>query len=455
MSANTDPAYARAISLADSAREASRLVAAATSAQRTRAIEELASQIDAPAFRARVLAANAEDVAAARSAGQSASWIDRLTLDAKRIGQLVGALREVAAQVDPVGEVTESRTRPNGLSIQRVRAPLGSILMIYEARPNVTADAAALCLRAGNAALLRGGKEAFRTNSVLIEAAQEALSAAGLPRTAVQLIEPDRALLDVLLSLEDRIDLCIPRGGPSLIKLIAEKSRIPVIKHYQGVCHLYVASDADVNVAELLAVNGKAQRPSVCNALEALLVDASVMNAQLPRIARALFVAGVELRCDARALPIVQAALATPIGSDEAAQLESLLARAGVPTGRERKAALGAVESDYGCEFSELKMLVSIVDGVEGALEHIARFGSRHTEAICTRDARLAEEFVRRVDASCAVVNASTRFNDGGELGLGAEIGISTSKLHAYGPMGARELTCTRFVVRGDGQARR
>ena len=445
----------RAISLADAARAASRLVAAATSAQRTQAIHELASRIDAPAFRTRVLAANAEDVAAARSAGQSASWIDRLTLDEKRIGQLVAALREVAAQVDPVGEVTESRTRPNGLSIERVRAPLGSILMIYEARPNVTADAAALCLRAGNAALLRGGKEAFRTNSVLIEAAQEALSSAGLPRTAVQLVEPDRALLDVLLTLEDRIDLCIPRGGPSLIKLIAEKSRIPVIKHYQGVCHLYVAPDADVNVAELLAVNGKAQRPSVCNALEALLVDASVMHAQLPRIARALFVAGVELRCDARALPVVEQALRAPIGSDEAAQLESLLARAGVPTGRERKPALGAVESDYGCEYSELKMLVAIVDGVEGALEHIARFGSRHTEAICTRDPKLAEEFIRRVDASCAVVNASTRFNDGGELGLGAEIGISTSKLHAYGPMGARELTCTRFVVRGDGQARR
>jgi len=446
---------ARAHALADAAREASRQVAAATAGQRTRAIEVLAARIDERKFRERLLAANALDVAAAKAAGQSASWIDRLALDEKRLTQLGQALREVAAQPDPVGEVTESRTRPNGLSVEKIRAPLGSILMIYEARPNVTADAAALCLRAGNAALLRGGKEAYESNRVLIEGVQDALAAADLPREAVQLVEPDRALLDVLLTLEDRIDLCIPRGGPSLIRLIAEKSRIPVIKHYQGVCHLYVAPDADLAVAGLLAVNGKAQRPSVCNALEGLLVDASSMDAQLPHLARALWLAGVELRCDARALPLVERALAAPLSPGEETELNGLLARAGVPAGRERKPALGAVESDFGCEFSELKLLVAVVDGLSGALDHIAKFGSRHTEAICTRDEQLAREFIRRVDASCAVVNASTRFNDGGELGLGAEIGISTSKLHAYGPMGARELTCTRFVVRGDGQARR
>jgi len=257
------------------------------------------------------------------------------------------------------------------------------------------------------------------------------------------------------LLLEDRIDLCIPRGGPSLIRKIAEQSRIPVVKHYQGVCHLYVAPDADLDIAGLLAVNGKAQRPSVCNALECLLIDSSTLAEQLPPLSRALWAAGVELRCDARALPIVQAALAQPVSAEDEARLAALLVRGGVPAGRMRPAALGAVASDYGCEFLELKMLVAVVDGLDGALEHIEKFGSHHTEAICTRDAKLGEAFIARVDSSCALVNASTRFNDGGELGLGAEIGISTSKLHAYGPMGARELTCTRFVVRGDGQARR
>jgi glutamate-5-semialdehyde dehydrogenase len=327
-------------------------------------------------------------------------------------------------------------------------------LMIYEARPNVTADAAALCLRAGNAVLLRGGKEAQRSNSLLIQAAQGALEQAGLPRDGVQFVEPDRALLDVLLTLEDRIDLCIPRGGPSLVRKIAEQSRIPVVKHYQGVCHLYVAPDADPDLAELLAVNGKAQRPSVCNALEALLIDSASLETQLPRLARALWVAGVELRCDARSLPVVEISLEPETRGLELSKLNELLERSGVPPGRSRAPALAAVASDYGNEFGELKLLVAVVDGLEGALAHIAKWGSRHTEAICTTSPGLGDEFVRRVDASCAVINASTRFNDGGELGLGAEIGISTSKLHAYGPMGAQELTCTRFVVRGAGQAR-
>ncbi len=235
-----------------------------------------------------------------------------------------------------MGEVTEAQTRPNGLRVERIRAPLGSILMIYEARPNVTADAAALCLRAGNAALLRGGKEAQRSNTLLVEPAQAALAEAGRPESAVELVEPERALLDALLLLEDRIDLCIPRGGPSLIRKIAEQSRIPVVKHYQGVCHLYVAPDADLEVACLLAVNGKAQRPSVCDALECLLVDSSTL-ADASAICRALWFAGVELRCDARALPIVQAALAQPVSPDEEARLAALLSRAGVPGGRVRR----------------------------------------------------------------------------------------------------------------------
>ena len=370
---------------------------------------------------AEILGANEVDLA--RASGQPAAFIDRLRLDENRLRAMAAAMREVAALPDPVGEVVESYTRPNGLRVERVRAPLGVVLMIYESRPGVTADAAALCLRSGNAVLLRGGSEALQSNSVLVTACQRALEGAGLPEDAVQLVPPDRALLDALLQQDARIDLCIPRGGRSLIDFIDERSRIPVVKHDQGVCHLYVAADADLDQAERLVVNAKAQRPGVCNALECLLVDSSIAGTALPRLGRALGEAGVELRADARALPLLPGA--SPARPD-----------------------------DFGREFLDLVLAVAVVDGVEAALGHIARYGSRHTEAICTRDVETAERFVREVDASCALVNASTRFNDGGELGLGAEIGISTSKLHAYGPMGVRELTCTRFVVRGDGQVR-
>ena len=361
---------------------------------------------------AEILGANEVDVA--RASGQTAAFIDRLRLDEQRIRAMVSAMREVAALPDPVGEVVESQARPNGLRVERVRAPLGVVLMIYESRPNVTAEAAALCLRSGNAALLRGGSEALQTNAAI---------AACFTEDAVQLVSPDRALLDELLQLHEQIDLCIPRGGPSLIRFVAERARVPVIKHYQGVCHLYVAADADLKMATRVAVNAKAQRPGVCNALECLLVDAGCAPEALPRLAAALREAGVELRCDERALPLVSG---------------------GVP----------AMADDFGREFLDLKLAVAVVDGVEGALRHIARYGSRHTEAIVTGDPQLAQRFLNEVDASCVLWNASTRFNDGGELGLGAEIGISTSKLHAYGPMGLRELTCTRYVVRGDGQVR-
>ena len=359
-----------------------------------------------------ILGANEVDLANAR--GQTPAFIDRLRLDKKRVAEMAGALEQVAALPDPVGEVVESQTRPNGLRVERVRAPLGVVLMIYESRPNVTAEAAALCLRSGNAALLRGGSEALQTNSAI---------AACFPEDAVQLVPPDRALLDQLLQLEGHIDLCIPRGGPSLIEFIASRARVPVIKHYQGVCHLYVAADADLEMAVRLAVNAKAQRPGVCNALECLLVDAKIAPRALPPLGAALRAAGVELRCDERALPFVEGGIA-------------------------------ALADDFGREFLDLKLAVAVVDGLDGALRHIARYGSRHTEAIVTRDQALAGRFLSEVDASCVLWNASTRFNDGGELGLGAEIGISTSKLHAYGPMGLRELTCTRFVVRGDGQVR-
>jgi glutamate-5-semialdehyde dehydrogenase len=410
-----------AVELAERARTASRGLSRSSAEQRARALQLFAAELASPRVASAMEAANAADLRGA--AGQNAAFLDRLRLDAARLAELAQAVRDVAALPDPVGEVVERTTRPNGLRVERVRAPLGVVLMIYEARPGVTGDAAALCLRSGNAVLLRGGSEALQSNSVLVEAFQRALEAAGLPEDAVQLVPPDRGLLDVLLKQEERIDLCIPRGGTSLIRFVAERSRIPVVRHYQGVCHLYVAADADLEQAEQLAVNAKAQRPGVCNALECLLVDSRIAAQALPRLGRALEGAGVELRADARALPHLPG-------------------------------ALPAAPDDFGREFLDLKLAVAVVDGVEGALGHIARYGSRHTEAICTRDGQLAERFVREVDASCTLVNASTRFNDGGELGLGAEIGISTSKLHAYGPMGLRELTCTRFVVRGDGQVR-
>jgi len=402
-----------AMELAERARLASRRLAKMTSQERAQLVLDAAQALEQRSRE--IAAANQIDLARAREAGQTAAFLDRLRLDEPRIAGLSAALREVAALPDPVGEIVESRERPNGLRVERVRAPLGVILMIYEARPNVTAEAAALCLRSGNAPLLRGGSEALQTNAAVLACFAEDL---------VQLVPPDRALLDELLQLEEKIDLCIPRGGPSLIRFIAERSRVPVIKHYQGVCHLYIAADADLAMAEELAVNGKTQRPGVCNALECLLVDARIASVALPPIARALKTRDVELRCDPRALELV-------------------------PGARTAEA------SDFGREFLDLKLAVAVVDGPDAAIAHIARYGSRHTEAICTRDAVLADRFILEVDASCVLWNASTRFNDGGELGLGAEIGISTSKLHAYGPMGLRELTCTRFVVRGDGQVRR
>lgn len=365
------------------------------SRDRARLVLDAAAAIEARA--SDIAAANEVDVA--RAAGQSAAFIDRLRLDRPRIAEMARALREVAALPDPVGEVVESFARPNGLRVERVRAPLGVILMIYESRPNVTAEAAALCLRSGNAALLRGGSEALQTNAAIADCFGD---------DAVQLVPPDREILDELLQLEDQIDLCIPRGGPSLIRFISERARVPVIKHYQGVCHLYVAADADLSMAEEIAINAKVQRPGVCNALECLLLDEAIAVKLLPRLQKAM--------------PQVEF-LVTP--------------------------------DAYGREFLDLKLAVAVVQGIDGALRHIARYGSRHTEAIVTRDPALADRFLREVDASCVLWNASTRFNDGGELGLGAEIGISTSKLHAYGPMGLRELTCTRFVVRGDGQVRR
>ncbi|MFN7135293.1 MAG: glutamate-5-semialdehyde dehydrogenase, partial [Myxococcales bacterium] len=315
----------------------------------------------------------------------------------------------------------------NGLEIRKVRIPLGVVLMIYEARPNVTADAAALCLKSGNAVILRGGKEALRTNLQVASAVSAGLAEAGLPRHAVQLVPTaDRTVMLELLLEEERIDLAIPRGGESLIRFVAENARVPVIRHYKGVCHVYVHEKADPGKALPIVVNAKAQRPGVCNAAECLLVDRKALG-QLPAIAEALVKEGVELRCDPTALSALQ---------------------------RRRIPAVAASPEDFGREFLDRILAVRVVKDIDEALAHIATYGSMHTEAIVTQDVSVAQRFVREVVASAVVVNASTRFNDGGELGLGAEIGISTTKLHAFGPMGLAELTAQKFVVHGDGQIR-
>ena len=412
--------------LAEAARDAARLLSHAPTAQKDAALLETAVALG---NRSRaILEANRADLDAARKAGQGAAYLDRLALDPKRLDGIARALREVAALPDPVGEVTSSWRRPNGLSVKKVRIPLGVVLMVYEARPNVTVDAAALCVKSGNAAILRPGSDALRSSLALAEALADGLAAAGLPREAAQVVPtPDREATFALLQLDDLIDLAIPRGGPSLISAVAERSRVPVVKHYQGVCHLFLDATAPVDQAVALAMNGKVQRPAVCNALECLLVHRAAAARLLPPVGRALAAAGVELRCDPTAL--------------------TLLRRAAVK-------AVPARPEDFGKEFGEKILAVRVVPGLDGALDHIARYGSLHTEAILTRDLPSARRFEREVTASAVMVNASTRFNDGGELGLGAEIGISTTKLHAFGPMGLAELTTQKYVVEGDGQIR-
>jgi glutamate-5-semialdehyde dehydrogenase len=407
--------------LTRAARAAGRRVAKAGAERRTRALLAIADAV--AARRAEVLAANHEDVAAA-SGRLAPALLDRLCLDEPRLDAIGAAVRAVAALPDPVGEVVRRWRRPNGLEVGRRRIPLGVIAMIYEARPNVTTDAAALCLRAGNAAILRGGSEAFRSNRALAAAVGDGLAAAGLPREAVQLFPtPDREAMTLLLARDEDVDLVIPRGGEALIRFVAERSRIPVIKHYRGNCHVFVEATAKEAMALDICYNSKVQRPGVCNAAETILVDESIAQTFLPKLAERLGGAHVELRGDARARAVVPSM--TP-----------------------------ATDEDFGAEFLDLICAVGVVDGLDGAVAHIERFGSSHTEAIVTADQEAARRFVDEVDSSTVVVNASTRFADGGELGLGAEIGISTTRLHAYGPMGAEELTTTKFVVLGDGQVR-
>lgn len=412
--------------LAETARAASRVLATIPPRQKDAAMQRMALHLRAAApF---ILAANAEDVAAARKAGKNAAFIDRLLLDAPRLEAMARAVEAVADLKDPVGEVTEQWTRPNGLQIRKVRLPLGVVLMIYESRPNVTSDAAALCLKSGNAVLLRGGSESARSNQAIAKALRQGLAEARLPENAIQVVPAgERESLLELLKLEGLIDLCIPRGGEGLIRFVAENARIPVVKHYKGVCHVYVHEAADLVMAARIAVNAKASRPGVCNAAECLLVDRAVAESFLPKVARSL----VDKKVELRGCPTTVA----------------VLSRAGLPV-------KPASESDYGQEFLDLILAIRVVKDLDGALAHIARYGSEHTEAIVTGDAEVAARFTREVTASGVMWNASTRFNDGGELGLGAEIGISTSRLHAFGPMGLRELTSQKYVVHGSGQVR-
>lgn len=408
--------------LAIKAREAARVLAQTDGATRRALIEAMADQL--LAGRAAVLAANGQDMERGRAAGLTSAMLDRLMLDEARLSGLAGALREVAAQPDPLGVVTRSEVRPNGIVVERQRVPLGLIAMIYEARPNVTADAAALCLKAGNAVLLRGGSEARATNAAIADCLHAALREKGLPEAAVSLItDPAREHVLELLQLADLIDLAIPRGGEGLIRFVAEHARVPVIKHYKGVCHLYVDRAADPAKALDLLVDGKASRPGVCNALETLLVHQDVAASFLPAAMQRLSSRGVEVRGCERTQAIVDG-------------------------------LKPADDSDYAAEYLDLILAVRVVDSLEDALAHIARYGSDHTEVIATEDASAAEAFVRGTRSSAVMVNASSRFNDGGQLGLGAEIGISTTRLHAYGPMGVESLTIERFVVRGEGQVR-
>lgn len=413
-------------SIAERARAASHVLATVPTAQKNAALEKLAELI--PAAIETLKVANQKDLDAAEANGMTSAQIDRLTLTPDRLEQLAESVRQVAKLPDPVGAALETITRPNGLVIEKRRVPIGVIGIIYEARPNVTIDCAILCLKSGNAAILRGGKEIFHTNTALAALIAEALSAAGLPAEAVQLIPTtDRAALNTMLKLDELIHCIIPRGGEGLIRFVAQNSTIPVIKHYTGVCFVHLDKSADPALAESVTVNSKTQRPGVCNAAEQLLVDAAAANTLLPRVGRALVQAGVELRVDERA--------ATILATTDIAHV-------------------AATAADFKDEFLGPIMAVQVVDGLEDAIAIINRDSSGHSETIITGDAEAAARFQAAIDSSAVFWNASTRFNDGFEFGFGAEIGISTDRLHARGPMGLPELCSYKYVVTGTGQIR-
>lgn len=403
-------------------RDAAQQLAQLSSTAKAALLEAMAAALEADADA--ILAANARDLAAASEKGVGTAMLDRLALNPQRLAGIAAALREVAALPDPVGTITRDDVRPNGIRVQKVRVPLGVIAMIYEARPNVTADAAALCIKAGNGVILRGGSEAIHSNTAIAAALKRALREAGVADAALTLVDDlRRETMLELLQLNDLVDLAIPRGGEGLIRFVAEHARVPVIKHYKGVCHLYVDRAADVERALALLVDGKCSRPSACNSLETLLVHADSAATFLPLADAALRARGVQLRADDRARQWL---------TD----------------------AQPATDEDYAAEYLDLVIAVRVVDDLEQALAHIQQYSSDHTEVIATEDPQAAERFVHALRSAVVMVNASSRFSDGGELGLGAEIGISTTRLHAYGPMGLEALTVERFVVRGEGQTR-
>jgi glutamate-5-semialdehyde dehydrogenase len=408
--------------LGQQARTASRHLATAKGAQKDQWLRDTANALETRAEE--ILAANKQDLALAVEMGLSSSSLDRLKLTSERLRAASAGLREIAALPDPIGRVRDSSMRPNGLQVHKVGVPLGVIFFIYESRPNVTVDAAALCIKSGNAIILRGGKEAFHSNQALCRLLQNGLTDVGLPRDAVQMVEtPDRDAVGHLLRLNSFIDLAIPRGGEGLIRRVADEARMPVLKHYQGNCHVYVDRAANLDMAERILLNAKCQRPGVCNAAESLLVHADMAAAFLPRAATALRRHGVELR-----------------GCEQT--------RRWVPD------ALPATEDDYAAEYLDLILSIKVVSDLEAAIEHINRYGSQHSDAIVTNDLASARRFTAAVDSSAVLVNASTRFNDGYEFGLGAEIGISTDKFHARGPCGLLELTSYKYIVYGEGQVR-
>ncbi|MEX2119321.1 MAG: glutamate-5-semialdehyde dehydrogenase [Pirellulales bacterium] len=404
------------------AQRASRELAAATGAAKNAFLKAAARLV---AERADELAAaNQRDLASAPGFGLTDAQIDRLKLSPAAIEQMATGLLEVAALPDPVGEVIESSVRPNGLSISKVRVPLGVVFFIYESRPNVTADAAAICIKSGNAVILRGGKEAAHSNRAIADVLSEAAAEAGLPADAVQLVAmSDREAVGHLLALDEYITVVIPRGGEGLIRRVAAEARMPVIKHFAGNCHVYVDAAADLEMAERITLNAKCQRMGTCNAAESLVVHADAAAEFLPRIGQSLAARGIEIRGDERACELVAG-------------------------------ARPATEEDFAAEYLGPTISVKVVGSLDEAIDHIHRYGSGHTEAIITGDLAAARRFTARVDSSAVMVNASTRFNDGGQFGLGAEIGISTDKLHARGPCGVRELTSYKYVVYGDGHVR-
>ncbi len=412
--------------LGQAARAASRALARATTARKNQALENLATRIDQA--RAELLAANAQDLDRARAAGHDAAFVDRLAITERSIDTMVEGLRQIAALPDPVGEISDVRQRPSGIQVGRMRVPIGVIGIIYESRPNVTIDAAALCLKAGNAAILRGGSEAIHSNQALAALMAQALAEAGLPAEAVQLVvTTDRAAVGCLITDRQSVDVIIPRGGKSLIERISAEATVPVIKHLDGICHVYVDEFADLDMAVRIADNAKTQRYAPCNTMETLLVHRAIAPQLLPRLGAIYYQKHVELRADPESARLL-----------EAAEIPS------VP----------ATEADWSTEYLAPILSIRIVDSLDEAMEHIERYSSRHTESIVTDHHPNAMRFLREVDSSSVMINASTRFADGFEYGLGAEIGISTDKLHARGPVGLEGLTTQKFVVFGHGEIR-